>query len=179
MFLKHYSKLFIMNKQPKSISPSWQFIRFIKTWKLSKNKPTLSVLIIDQYNMIQICGCWILWPWNSQNALLPSIQHLVTSNSFVWLENIFLVLFLFNLNFFLHYDSNIEKYYSCWDKFWLPHGLCRFILKKYLTRGPLDHFRSSYQEENNQQLVRRTTTTTTKHNTFFSICSQSSKLWET
>ena len=70
----------------------------------------------------------------------------------------FLVSFLFNLNFFLYYDSNIEKYYSCWDKFRLPRGLCRFILKKYLTRGPLDHFRSSYQEENNQQSVRRTTT---------------------
>lgn len=57
-------------------------------------------LLFDHYSMTQIYSCyWNLWSWNSQNALLPSVWHMVLSNHSVWLQNTFLF-YLFYFYFF-------------------------------------------------------------------------------
>lgn len=145
--------------------PSCQLFCFTETWNLLETKPVHSAVIVDQYNMIQISSCyWIFWSQNSQNALLPSVWHMHGLTLLFGCRTCFLVLFLFNLKNFWFCDCNIGKYYSCWNKFWHPCGLPRSSLEKYLTRWPLDHFRSSYQhsKKNKQNIT---------HSSLF--CSQS------
>lgn len=129
-------------------------------------KPNLCILQLLLINTI-----WCKYPAAiefSDHKIAKMRFSLLSDTCMVWLlfgcRTCFLVLFLFNLKNFWFCDCNIGKYYSCWNKFWHPCGLPRSSLEKYLTRWPLDHFRSSYEhsKKNKQNIT---------HSSLF--CSQS------